>query len=492
MATQLQLRRGTTSETGSFTGAVGEVTVDTTKDTLVVHDGSTAGGHEVAKNDGSNMTAIDVGDNVQLKMGNSDDLAIYHDGSRSYISDQGTGGLRLLTNELSVMSPDESENLFFSVQDGSTYLYQNGSPKLSTSSGGVDVTGSLSADGAILSGNLELNYAYPRIKLTDTDHNSDYSIINNNGEFGIFDDTNNAYRLNVSASGDVTISNGNLDVSGTNVNNGCRVQFTNAAASKVYQISAGQSGVSNNNFVIRNVTDSTFPLVIDDNSNVSIPHGNLTVGANLEVQGADVTVTANIKHAGDGDTFFGFNANDSWRVVTGGAEGIKVDSSQNVSIPNGDLTIASGNGVYLGGTAAANKLDDYEEGTWTPTFKDLSSNSASASTATGTYVKIGSVVHIQGTLIDINTSGLTGGDSALLGGFPFTINNASATRAHGLLQSNDVTFTEGTAYLQGNNGQVQAGFKFNKTGAGAQQIAVNAFTSGSADVFFSMSYQTTA
>ena len=44
MATQLQLRRGTTTDHTSFTGAVGEVTVDTTKDVLVVHDGTTAGG----------------------------------------------------------------------------------------------------------------------------------------------------------------------------------------------------------------------------------------------------------------------------------------------------------------------------------------------------------------------------------------------------------------------------------------------------------------
>lgn len=44
MATQLQLRRGTTTDHTSFTGAVGEVTVDTTKDVLVVHDGATVGG----------------------------------------------------------------------------------------------------------------------------------------------------------------------------------------------------------------------------------------------------------------------------------------------------------------------------------------------------------------------------------------------------------------------------------------------------------------
>ena len=49
MSKKLQLRGGTTSEHSSFTGAVREVTVDTDKDTLVVHDGSTAGGIPLAK-----------------------------------------------------------------------------------------------------------------------------------------------------------------------------------------------------------------------------------------------------------------------------------------------------------------------------------------------------------------------------------------------------------------------------------------------------------
>lgn len=44
MPTQVQFRRGTTAEHSTFTGAEGEITVDTTKDTAVVHDGSTAGG----------------------------------------------------------------------------------------------------------------------------------------------------------------------------------------------------------------------------------------------------------------------------------------------------------------------------------------------------------------------------------------------------------------------------------------------------------------
>ena len=57
MAVQVQLRRGTSSQNDSFTGAAGEVTVDTTNQTLRVHDGSTAGGHTL-----SPLTDGDKGD----------------------------------------------------------------------------------------------------------------------------------------------------------------------------------------------------------------------------------------------------------------------------------------------------------------------------------------------------------------------------------------------------------------------------------------------
>ena len=45
----IQQRRGTTVEHSTFTGLAGEITVDTTKKTIVVHDGSTAGGIPLAK-----------------------------------------------------------------------------------------------------------------------------------------------------------------------------------------------------------------------------------------------------------------------------------------------------------------------------------------------------------------------------------------------------------------------------------------------------------
>lgn len=49
MTKQVQFRRGTTTEHATFTGVVGEITVDTTKDTAVVHDGSQVGGYALAR-----------------------------------------------------------------------------------------------------------------------------------------------------------------------------------------------------------------------------------------------------------------------------------------------------------------------------------------------------------------------------------------------------------------------------------------------------------
>ena len=85
MAKKLQLRRGTTTQHNSFTAAECEVTVDTTKDSLVVHDGSTQGGHPIAKSSdipsitgkadlaGANFTGNVLIDNAQeLRLGEAD------------------------------------------------------------------------------------------------------------------------------------------------------------------------------------------------------------------------------------------------------------------------------------------------------------------------------------------------------------------------------------------------------------------------------------
>jgi len=62
MATQVQFRGGTTTETDAFTGAAREVTVDTTKDTVVVHDGTTQGGFPLLRAEGGAQNISTSGD----------------------------------------------------------------------------------------------------------------------------------------------------------------------------------------------------------------------------------------------------------------------------------------------------------------------------------------------------------------------------------------------------------------------------------------------
>jgi len=79
-------------------------------------------------------------------------------------------------------------------------------------------------------------------------------------------------------------------------------------------------------------------------------------------------------------------------VTIDGSTGITLPDSGALSTSIGDaINITSGyvSGIQLGGTAAANDLDDYEEGTWTPTV-----NSASGSLFKNSYIKIGKQVTV--------------------------------------------------------------------------------------------------
>ena len=129
---------------------------------------------------------------------------------------------------------------------------------------------------------------------------------------------------------------------------------------------------------------------------------------------------------------------------SGGSYGIASDTSEATIMPCG--TTGTGNdgvvnlgkadarfkdtylsgGVYLGGTGSANKLDDYEEGTCTITIKDSSNNSATMGINVFRYVKIGSLVHLTGTLQWSSTSALNT-SRIQIHGLPFT----SASSASG-------------------------------------------------------------
>jgi hypothetical protein len=110
-------------------------------------------------------------------------------------------------------------------------------------------------------------------------------------------------------------------------------------------------------------------------------------------------------------------------------------------------------GVYLGGTGAANLLDDYEEGTWTVTLSDDSGND-SPTTATGNYIKIGNqVTAVFSSLNDIDTTGMVSTDNVRIS-LPFAVTNQGSGSIvhHGLdintrTQLNIVALTSNFARL---------------------------------------------
>ena len=90
-------------------------------------------------------------------------------------------------------------------------------------------------------------------------------------------------------------------------------------------------------------------------------------------------------------------------------------------------------------TAAANALDDYEEGTWTPTIEgSITAGTASYTVQSMAYVKIGNAVFINGY---VTWSGATGTGNLRLAGLPFTAN--ATYYSHFTFGLNDIAMTAG-------------------------------------------------
>ena len=119
--------------------------------------------------------------------------------------------------------------------------------------------------------------------------------------------------------------------------------------------------------------------------------------------------------------------------------------------------LSGGNGLaFNGDTAAANGLDDYEVGTWTPTL--LSSGGSTpnytASNASGDYVKVGDVVHANFLIIITGVTDNGGSGNKLVDGFPFD-QNQNAYQQIGLIGYNDVWPDAVTRfYMAGGNAQI--------------------------------------
>jgi hypothetical protein len=86
-------------------------------------------------------------DNDELRFGDSNDLRIYHTGTSSIIQDTGTGDLALLGTNLAFANGAGTSYYAAGTEGGAFALYYNGSEKLATTSGGISVTGTITATG---------------------------------------------------------------------------------------------------------------------------------------------------------------------------------------------------------------------------------------------------------------------------------------------------------------------------------------------------------
>ena len=117
------------------------------------------------------------------------------------------------------------------------------------------------------------------------------------------------------------------------------------------------------------------------------------------------------------------SGSDNILFKTNATERMKIDSTGDVTISDGDLVVASGHGINFAATSdatgmAAELLDDYEEGTWTPTLGGGSSGSFGVQVESATYTKVGRVVTV---IASINTTSESSPQGYLtVGGLPFT------------------------------------------------------------------------
>jgi hypothetical protein len=247
--------------------------------------------------------------------------------------------------------------------------------------------------------------------------------------------------------------------------------YSDSAGVAIYDTNLNDAGIylAQNSQIDFRVSGSQ-RMIITSGGNVGI--GTISPATTLEVLGANVSEYLRV----GGGTITGrsltFSSFDS-----SGLSG--VSHRMNVPNTNGQLSFAVGgvdkvnvtnNGLtFNGDTAAANALDDYEEGTWTPSFT-LDGGSVSGVTSGGTYIKIGRQVTITFVITFPTTS------SALINNitnFPFTSENTTRQAIGSVRESANTgnqwhirinaNNTEGLLRRYDNNQNLSNGFSFTGT-----------------------------
>ena len=261
MAKLLKLRRGTTTQHGSFTGAEGEVTIDTTKDTAVVHDGSQAGGRPLAREDMTNVSSASIAgrlsndsiavskiaagtlpSDVKIQDANvSGNLTIAtadinNDAvTQAKIADDSVGGAQLVNGSVTSTKIGSGAVTSDKIADGAIVNADvNASAaiagtKISPDFGSQNITttGVLNCDNINASDNITITSTAPILSFNEGDGDPDYRITVDAGKFRVQDTTNgNATRFQINTDGHLDVF-GNADfLSGIDVTGNITVSGT--------------------------------------------------------------------------------------------------------------------------------------------------------------------------------------------------------------------------------------------------------------------------
>ena len=317
MPTQVQWRRGTTTQHNSFTGAAGEVTVDTTLDTLRVHDGSTAGGIRIAK-----FSEITSGDITAVVAGTGL--------SGGATSGSATLNLSHLGLE-SLSDPNDDQIVFWDDSAGATAFLDIGSGLAisgTTLSSSItqyadsDARGSISVTDSGGDGSLAYNsstgvitYTGPSAAEVRAHLSAGTGVTYSGGAISIGQavaTSSNVTFADVAATGNVTIT-GNLDVNGTTTT----LDTTNSTITdRLIELGNGTTGTPANDMGLvfeRGSSDNVFigwdesadAIAIGTGSFTGASTGDLSfTRANLNVSAVDaasLSTTGNISVGGTVD-----------------------------------------------------------------------------------------------------------------------------------------------------------------------------------------------
>jgi hypothetical protein len=208
MATAIQRRRGNTAQHASFTGLAGEITIDTQKNTVVVHDGTTAGGHALAKASevealgGADITAVVAGNglsggatsgNANINVGegtgiivNADNVAVnssYITGLFSATDAGGDGSFSYSSGVFTYTGPSQAEantRIDARISGGTGVTYTSGVIAIGQA---VGTTSNVTFNDMTVSGNLTVSGTTTTVN-TETINLADNIILLNSNEAG--------------------------------------------------------------------------------------------------------------------------------------------------------------------------------------------------------------------------------------------------------------------------------------------------------------------